>query len=120
MKSVVNNGFAGRSSFVNDDMFDGTAARELRREPRVIRVDRRGAQTSFGDNRVRGHQVDVEAAPTFREDMAFAARAMGVRDMVRDAREGSSAGIALAGVTPAAVAAVTALATAFGVLVMLL
>lgn len=120
MKSVVNNGFAGRSSRTNVEMFDGTAARKLEHAPRVIQVDRRGGRVAHGDNRERVERPFEAKVPSFRDDMKFAMHAMGAREVAQDMREGSFSGRALPGVTLASVAAGTFALAAFGVLVMLL
>lgn len=122
MKSVAYTKQAGRSSFASQDMFDGTAARQLGQAPRVIVVDRRSPRTSYGDNRMRkaGAERVQQASYGFRDDMKFAVRALGFGEMLREARTGGIAGKALPGATPAAVACATVLATLFGVVVALL
>lgn len=122
MKSVAYTKQAGRSSYASQEMFDGTAARQLGQAPRVIIVDRRAPRASYGDNRMRkaGAVNAQQLSYSFRDDMKFAVRALGFGEMLREARTGSLSGKAIPGATPAAVACAAGFATLFGVIVALL
>lgn len=93
MKTVVNSAKPAYPSYDQADFFDGTAARKIEHEARIIPVDRRSTHTSGaiaqgvtrrseGNTRAYAPHAQSASTATFRDDLAFSVRALGAFELL--------------------------------------
>lgn len=93
MKTVVNSAKPAYPSYDQADFFDGTAARKIEHEARIIPVDRRSihasgtiaqgvTRRSEGTARTYAPHAQSASTATFRDDLAFSVRALGALELL--------------------------------------
>lgn len=98
MKTVVNSAKPAYPSYDQADFFDGTAARKIEHEARIIPVDRRSdhasgaiakgvTRRSEGDARACASHVQSASTAAFRDDFAFSVRALGAFELLDPSSE---------------------------------
>ncbi len=115
MKTIAKNVQLINGGHASASIFDGTAARKIDNPTRIISVDRRGGSSSSTNS-----FVGEEASYSFKDDVAFAFRSLGVSEFLFELRNGSLAGSSLKGSTLKNVVISSALLGAFGVWCVLL
>lgn len=116
MKTIAKNEqFIISDSHMGPSAFDGTAARKIDEPVRIISIDRR-AGSSAPASSFAGEEISY----TFKDDIVFAFRSLGVSELLFELRKGSLAGSPLKGSTPKNVAVSSVLLGIFGVLCVLL